>query len=483
MRFKELLIENLNNKELGKHYGRYLGFFLDKIQNSEPFELNAGIAASKKIMQQIGGNQIKINDPQGVKEILNRYFGQPNIPDVDSMQTNAAGVVIPVNGDPSKVLLKTDKGVEITISMLRKPPEFGSQKGFNTGQIAEGALGAAITARFIKREGQITADDVNAVLKALGTGQESGKNQASSFTGTSANDSIIFKLVLPRGDYNALVGGAKKGKMHPDMQGVINSATQFANSNTIDIALAKIVQDKGANKVVVDSDGASDQTGTKADLFLSIDEQKQNLLSLKAGDVKQFGQGSGFTYEKLDDFFKTTFGTSVPQQYKDELDGQDANAAFKIIHEVYASIAKQIQSELAGDSAPKEAAFIERLYKGIRFHATRNQDDVTMVILKKSPNAPGFKELQFGQPLRDAMEKYDLQVAYSTPGTGSAQVDIIGIPKAGGQPSKLLNVRGNFKSEGKGYVRNIVEMGPLLKEIAQIERNQQNVGNDGKDGG
>ena len=81
------------------------------------------------------------------------------------------------------------------------------------------------------------------------------------------------------------------------------------------------------------------------------------------------------------------------------------------------------------------------------------------------------------------MENFDLQVDYKTPGSGTAQVDIIGVPKAGGQPSKLLNVRGNFKSEGKGYVRNIVEMGPLLKEIAQIERNQQNVGNDRKDGG
>ena len=37
------------------------------------------------------------------------------------------------------MILKTQSGAEVTIGQLRKPPEFGSAKGFNTGQIAEGA--------------------------------------------------------------------------------------------------------------------------------------------------------------------------------------------------------------------------------------------------------------------------------------------------------------------------------------------------------
>ena len=95
------------------------------------------------------------------------------------------------------------------------------------------------------------------------------------------------------------------------MQGVINSAAQYANSSAVGEAVAKIVSDKNPNSVTVDSDGASDQTGTKADLFLEIDGQTINLLSLKAGSVKQFGQGSGYTYEKLDDFFNKTFGAQM----------------------------------------------------------------------------------------------------------------------------------------------------------------------------
>ena len=469
----ELLREGaLTHSELGKHYGRYLGMFVDKVNNNEPFEL-----INKDKQLELGGDQV-ILDASSVKLILQAYFGQNKIPDADSITADSGGKIVPQT-DPNKVILKTQSGAEVTIGQLRKPPEFGSAKGFNTGQIAEGALGAAVTARFIKREGEVTPDDVMKILQSLGSGEESGKNLKSNYKTNSANDTVYFNLVLPKGDYNALYGGVSKGKLHPDMQGVINSAAQYANSSAVGEAVAKIVKDKNSNSVTVDSDGASDQTGTKADLFLEIDGQTINLLSLKAGSVKQFGQGSGYTYEKLDDFFNKTFGVNVPGQYKDELEGKDPKEAFSIIHEVYSSVAQQIQGELAGDNTENEVRFVERLHRGIRFHATRDDDEVTMVVLKNTPNAPGFKELQFGPALKAAMENVDLEVDYKTPGAGSAIISVMGLPQGqGGKPQELVRTRGNFKSEGKGYVRNIVEMGPLLQTLATIERNQQVKEND-----
>lgn len=475
MRFKEFIIEgNLSHAELGKHYGRYLAMFMDKVNNGEPFEIS-----NPKVKKELG-DQVVI-DPSGLPELLKAYFDKVEIPDASEISADSGGKIFP-KSDPNKVPLKTETGATVYIGQLRKPPEFGSKKGFNTGQIAEGALGAALVARFIKREGSITSQDTMNIIKQLGSGNESGKNLQADITVTSANDVIKFNVVLPKGDYNALYGGVSGGKIHPDMQGVINSATKFANSNSVDVALDRIVRDPNKNTVVVNSDGASDQTGTKADLFLSIDGKNVNLLSLKAGDVKQFGQGSGFTYDKLDDFFRTTFGVNVPAQYEKELEGKDPKDAFRIIHEVYASVAKQIQDELAGNNDAQEARFVERLYKGINFHATRGDDGVTLVMLKKTPTAPGFTELQFGQPLRDAMESTDLQVEYSTPGQGSAVINVMGVAPNGAK-QMLVRTRGNLKSEGKGYVRNIVEMGPLLKTLAKIERDQQNVGNNRTNGG
>ena len=462
----ELLKEgNLTHAELGKHYGRYLGMFIDKINNAEPFEVSN---PDKRLEL---GDQVVL-DKSSINVILQAYFGQNKIPSSDEIEADSGGKIKPL-ANPNKVELKTQTGSSITIGALRKPAEFGSAKGFNTGQIAEGAIGAAVVARFVKREKPITPEDVVDIIRQLGDGEESGKNLKGGLNVTSGNDSVYFNLVLPKGDYNALYGGVSKEKMHPDMQGVINSSTEFANSSAVSTALEKIIADTGPNKVSINSDGASDQTGTKADLFLDIDGTTVNLLSLKAGDVKQFGQGSGYTYDKLDGFFKDTFGVGVAKQYEDELDGKDPREAFTIIHEVYASIAQALQAELSGHNIPTEARFVERLYKGINQHATRGDDSVTMVVLKKTPNAPGFTELQFGKALQDAMENTNLTVDYKTPGQGSAIIDILGEPMGGGKPQLLVRTRGNFKSEGKGYVRNIVEMGPLLKTLAKIERDQK----------
>ena len=95
-----------------------------------------------------------------------------------------------------------------------------------------------------------------------------------------------------------------------------------------------------------------------------------------------------------------------------------------------------------------------------------------MVIVKTTPNAAGYTELRFGQELRDAMENVDLDIEYDAPGQRKpAKIEIYGKSPQGDRVM-LLRMRSNFKSEGKGYVRNIVEMGPLLKLLAQIEKRQ-----------
>jgi hypothetical protein len=110
------------------------------------------------------------------------------------------------------------------------------------------------------------------------------------------------------------------------------------------------------------------------------------------------------------------------------------------------------------------------LYKGIEHHATRGEKGTSLVILKTTPNAAGYSELQFGQVLADAMETVDLDAELVSTGVGKpAKIQVYGTTQSG-KRSLLLQVRSNYKSEGKGYVRNIVEMGPLLKLLAQIQK-------------
>jgi hypothetical protein len=93
-----------------------------------------------------------------------------------------------------------------------------------------------------------------------------------------------------------------------------------------------------------------------------------------------------------------------------------------------------------------------------------------MVILKTTPNAAGYKELFFGPELHEAMKQFDLKIDYqATP----PKIRVFGIP-IGSQAKEvfagkemLVQIRSNLKPS-EGYLRNVIEMGDLLKHIADV---------------
>ena len=95
-----------------------------------------------------------------------------------------------------------------------------------------------------------------------------------------------------------------------------------------------------------------------------------------------------------------------------------------------------------------------------------------MVILKSTPNAAGYKELFFGPELHEAMKQFDLKIIYqATP----PKIQIYGVPVGTDAKEKftgkelLVQIRSNLKGDtAKGYIRNLVEMGDLLKHIADV---------------
>jgi len=96
-----------------------------------------------------------------------------------------------------------------------------------------------------------------------------------------------------------------------------------------------------------------------------------------------------------------------------------------------------------------------------------------MVILKATPNSPGFTELSFGPELKEAMDQFDLQVSYQA---DPPKIQVHGRPigtEALQQVSgatMLIQARTNMKGDSaKGYIRSIIEMGGLLKAIAVVE--------------
>lgn len=464
MRALEILTEaTLQPSELRKHAGKYLKTLIRKIQDGEPLE----ITPDKRSRF---GDSVVLK-ASNANKLMNAWFGTTKWPDMEDMNLTPNNDIIPVDSKIASLMLQTTSGDDIPMSALYKTAEYKGGKDFNSGDIGEGALGAAVTAKFLARGKDITEQDVMEIITKLGSGEKEGKNNLKgTTTGKSANDDVYYTLVLNNASYSALVGAATSGEVHPAIKGAIRSSVQFANQNAgVAAALETIMNDKNSNKVTVKADGVSDQKGTKADLFLDVDGSTVNLLSLKAGDVKQFGQASGYNFNALETFFSSTFGVNIDKATEQDFVEGDPVASFEAIHKIYGQVAKRIESELAGDNDPKEAKFVERLYQGVKSHATGGDDNTSMVILKTTPNAPGYVQLKFGPELQKAMAGVDLYLKYDAPGQRKpAKIEVWGKGDQGGD-AMLLRMRSNFKSEGKGYVRNIVEMGPLLKILAKIE--------------
>ena len=378
----------------------------------------------------------------------------------------------------------------------------------NKGDIAEAILGSAITAKFQKGGRDVTAQDVVKILKGVVAQgkindttdyQTVGVEDDNLLFGLTLNSSSMKPLKLWIDEDDPMSSPAEfllvtKFEVAPatikDLQTQIKHAVEYANSNKRAItAVEKAKADPKQNKVEVISDGgdATQQSVTKVDLKIAYDGQTTRLLSLKAGTVKQFGQVSGAEWETVSDFFESVFDFRLPDNLKTDFgfrgreseDYKEYNYGEGPFAKLYSEMAKQVQEYTKGDNTQAEYKLVQKVYDAINFHATRGEEGVTMVIL--SPSAKiAYKELAFDARLLAALELYDLQVV-NEPGLANHRISIIGnlksdeavqtLGKDGAVkiPSKNVLVQLRTALSG-GAIRNVVEMGALLKDLANIEK-------------
>ena len=378
----------------------------------------------------------------------------------------------------------------------------------NKGDIAEAILGSAITAKFAQGGRDIKAADVVRILKdVVAQGEVEGttdyqtaevEDDDYSFTLT-LNSSSMKPLKLwieeddPMGTPKDFVL-VKKFEVAPatieDLQTQIKHSVEYANSNKRAMtAVNKAKADPKANEVKVISDGgdAINQSVTKVDLKIAYDNETVRLLSLKAGSVKQFGQVSGAEWETASDFFESIFDFRLPDNLKqtygfkgrESEDYKEYNYSQGPFEKLYAEMAKQVAVYVKGDNTQMEYKLVQKVYDAINFHATRGEEGVTMVILSPSAKV-AYKELAFDSRLLAALELYDLQVVNET-GAANHKLHVIGnlnteeavktVGKDGAQKIPQKNILVTLRTaHSGGAIRNVVEMGALLKDIANIEK-------------
>ena len=400
-------------------------------------------------------------------------------------------------------------GDEVPLNRLKKNEAVKGSLVPNLGDIAEAVLGSALSAKFAVGGRSISKNDVIRILKdVVAAGVAEGTTDYQ--TVGVIDDDFKFTLTLnsasmkplkiwiddedpmgPVGDLTLFTEYEVEKKTLDAMQKQVADAVEYANKNkraatAVDKAKLEL---EGKNEISIISDGgdATQQSSTKVDLKLEYDGKPQRLLSLKAGTVKQFGQVSGGEWETASDFFESIFKFRLPDSMKqsfgfkssNEEDYKEHNYKNGPFAKLYSEMAKQVQAYTAGDDASKEFKLVQHVYDAINFHATRGEEGVTMVILSPSAKV-AYKELAFDARLLSALELYDLRVTNDT-GLSTHRISVIGELK-GQEAVRTLGKDGAEKLDGKAVlvqlssrtsaaaIRNVVEMGPLLKELANVEK-------------
>ena len=179
---------------------------------------------------------------------------------------------------------------------------------FNKGDVSEGILAAAIAARFISKTKQITTADVLKVIGQLKPGKSAAKGFSSITAFSSPNkkativDTVVCSVNLAEVNMKAFLN--KNIYKDKDVNLLVSAAISYANSPHVQEWADLLYNNNQKNKIDVRSEGLLDQTGTKVDLRVVVDGTQCGVgVSLKAGDVKQFGQVGGASMRSMTEFF------------------------------------------------------------------------------------------------------------------------------------------------------------------------------------
>jgi hypothetical protein len=358
----------------------------------------------------------------------------------------------------------------ITIGSVDKP-----NVRANMGDVAEGVFAAAVGARFLYKNQTITYSQVSSVLRQLsasGRTRVPGKNgfrvemvRPSPNLGIALQDDVRIFVSLAETNMNFLLNPGNTASLRP----YINAALAYANSITVRQWADLVYTNRRYDKIEIISDGLSGQTTTKVDVRVKITDDEGNLrpvninVSLKAGDVKQFGQLGGTEFSDLVQFFNNLFGIgNILNQHSNRYEQMT-----KVNHQydealrfLYGEVQRTLTARLA--SAATSANLMNIVGNGINYYATLNEENVQLVQLNNS-EAKIYQFQGVGERLQNYA--YESRLSYS----GEKRLPQIDINNSDGKLLLRIRVKGENKRDRNGrsytYFRNYVEKGEFLGDL------------------
>ncbi len=499
MRAHEFLTES---KVLSEGLMKYSGkdndwakpkYFFPFIEETLPSDqlFSFGLVKNKKVIRQFPG---KIVNPQQLIAPLNKAYKTGTLNQITfSVQV--------YEEDEDGAEIPTDEIVDnVRLNNIYKDEKVtGVLTNINLGDVTEMILGCAVAAKFEKQDRPVTEIDIRTMGQRLADGKGILQTKAGK-------DVLQFKVSVPfkaKKVFFAYVERDSREKTLKDygvsekiiakISSRVQSAAKYANeSKRILSAIKEASDDPGKNRVDVLSEGGdkASQTSTKVDLTILIDGKEvkgKRLLSVKAGNVGQFGQVGGFNFENINEFFTSTVGVPLPETYRkyfyeisrntQNVDDQKIYNYQTGIYKAYEYALRQLKSKANSD----EAGLLTDVYKGLISHLTRNQEGVEMVILEPT-GKKAFSELSFGPEFQKALNQlklYAVELGGEEPGLGiygfpQGSVAKKYIPQSGSDAGAKLITLVSQQTKTLN-VRNRINMGNLLKNIADIENHVEKI--------
>lgn len=349
---------------------------------------------------------------------------------------------------------------------------------FNKGDVSEGILAAAITARFRSKTKKIDSNDVLAVIDGLNAPKSGSKGATTitNFKSPNANKSIVDTVIckVNLADVNMAAFLKKTTYKDTAIKSLVTAACAYANGGTINTFADQLYNNNQKNIIEVNSEGLLDQTGTKVDLKVIVDGKQIGLgISLKAEDVKQFGQVGGSKWESMENLFKplgVKFSDNTKRDYDKLLSEKKIADALTL---AYSESFKQLK-EL---SKTNQKALRNSIADFANFHATSGEQNVVLVQL-----SGGVATTYDFSILKEKLEGVQISVELSGGTTdklrgfaGSKSIPKINfnVPDLKGKQIPLLQLRmkleGNrVDSKGKKLplvIRNYIEKGLGIKKL------------------
>jgi hypothetical protein len=404
-------------------------------------------------------------DIVGQIELTNKSSG-------DQTLTNRGNVIVTMGAGKDVYEFRTEDDtyfyIRGTTSAIETALNHSKESSIsNRGEVSEGILGAAMFAKFSKREpgeevGTITSADITNVLDAL----QSQGDDTYSVTVNDANskiaDTISFVLRLKTGPYQDLMNPMKRTLLINEL----NSAAAYVNSAMAERYSKYFYLNGKADVITIMADGAASETEKKSDVWVGIKDKNGVMrtlklnASLKTGGIAQFGQVSGSTISTMKKLFGY-FGIDVAP-YTEEFEKRSKKDQFKALEYMYKRITEELQSKLTGNDDTTEARFVDQIAHAVTYFATLGDANVELVDFDKG----GFKILRF-KNLQYKLRNVNLTASYiSTKTRPEISIHDIDNPK-----NELVAIRCKIENRPAGiYVRNIIEKGPLLEELTKVQQ-------------